>query len=141
GREALQAGKARRGAGKADAESIARVGAVLGQSLPDECLGLLIDKGFPRELEDTALRLHSAVMQGRIVWSKERLPEDGSVLVREVRSGRMMEAPFTQPEQIHDIDETRAALRQQIDREMSERSAVERRAMASLVGAFVGSNL
>ncbi|HZI94990.1 MAG TPA: HDIG domain-containing protein, partial [Patescibacteria group bacterium] len=141
GRAALQAGKARRVAGRTDPESVARVGAVLGQSLPEECLVLLIEKGFPRDFEETALRLQGSVMQGRIVASKERLPDDGSVLVREVRSGRMLEAPFAQLDEIRDIDETRAALKQQIDQELPERSGAERRAMASLVGAFVASNL
>jgi hypothetical protein len=130
-----------RAAARADAETIARLTAAVGQALPEEPLLLLIKWGFSQELEDSCVRTYSAIMQGRVVAQKEGLPSGGSIVVREVRPGVMEESALSRLDQIRDLDEARAALRVRLDAELREWTGAERKALASLLERYVSANL
>src|SRR5262249_19792443 len=137
GRAAL---KGRRGA-HADTETMTRVRAQLGEPIPDNALRTLIEQSFSPEAEAAALRIHAAMIQGRIVWSKKGLPEKGPIAIREVQPGMMTESAFDRLEQIHDLDEAHALLDQRVDQELPAWSPDQRKGMTALLDGFIVSNL
>ena len=137
GRAAL---KGRRGA-RVDADTMTRVRAQLGEPIPDNALRTLIEQSFSPEAEAAALRIHAAIMQGRIVWSRKGLPEKGAIAIREVQPEMMVEATFDRLDQIHDLDEAHALLAQRVDLELPDWPEPQRKGMTALLDGFIVSNL
>ncbi len=142
GREAM-AGIHRQGAAaqKPDPETLARVTAALGIELPANVLTMLVRHGFSEQTEDLAVKIQSAIAQGRIVGSKDGLPDRGAIVVREVRPGTTVESEYRRLDQIRDLGEARDAIRERIDAETPDWPEADRRALASLLDRFVTSNL
>jgi len=133
--------KGRRPQARPDVESLDRVRSSLIAPVPDDALRVLVEQAFSKEAEDAVMRVHAAVMQGRVVWSRQGLPETGAIVVREVRAGMMVESPLSRLDQVRDLDEARSAARQRMDQELPAWQTADRRALASLVESYVAANL
>ncbi|HEY3176098.1 MAG TPA: HDIG domain-containing protein [Candidatus Polarisedimenticolia bacterium] len=141
GREALDR---RRPGSRPDAGLLDRLREALPASqppIPDEGLSFLVRQAFSPELEAIAARVHSAVMQGRIVSSREELPRSGPIVVRNVAPGAVTESILDSTGSIRDMGDAREALRERISREAGGFGAADRRALATALGPFVGPNL
>jgi len=124
-----------------DAETQARVTAALGSDLPLNVLTMLLRREFSTETEDLAARVQAGITQGRIVGSKDGLPDSGAIIVREVRPDGATESEYRRLGQIRDLGEARAALREKIDAEAPDWPESDRRALATLLDRFVTTNL
>jgi hypothetical protein len=140
GRSALRELGVRRSA-RPDPGSIARVKAALGERLPDRTIALLITHGFSDEMEKLVLRLYATVAEGPIVDSRDRLPQAGSIAVREVRNGINAERELGSLDVVRDLEQARAMLSAQVDAEMPSWPGAERRALVSLLDEALLANL
>jgi len=138
GRAAVRAARKAR---RPEAAAVEGLRSALRQPLREDLVELLVDDGFSTSLQETALRIHSAAAQGRIVASRDGLPPSGPILVREVRSRMMVESPFAKLDQIRDMDQVRADLREKIDQGLAAWPTANRRALESLLEGFLAPNL
>ncbi|HKY31342.1 MAG TPA: HDIG domain-containing protein [Candidatus Polarisedimenticolia bacterium] len=124
-----------------DEEAIARLREALRSALPDRTVAMLAREGFSHDLEAVAVKLYGAAMQGLVVDSRDRLPDEGVVSVREVRPGSTTEYEFAQPSQIRDLSQARAAMAERVDRDLGDWPGADRRALLSLLDGYLISNL
>ena len=136
--------KERPRAGRPGNESIQALKRALPAGLPtlhDDVIAFLMEQGFSPALEEGLRRVHTQVMQGRIVRTRDGIPASGVLLLREVTRGTVSESTVGAPAQIRDLAEARAAIAEQLAREFPDRAPSQHKTLARMLDPFVVPNL
>ncbi|MGH9870614.1 MAG: HD family phosphohydrolase [Candidatus Polarisedimenticolia bacterium] len=120
---------------------VEKVKEAIGAPLPERTWSLLVSNGFSQELEDLVMRLHVTSMDDPVVDSLGRLPEKGSIAVREVRPAGVVEREVAVSDRIRDLEMARARLAALVNDELKTWPASDRRAMVSLLEEALLPNL
>ncbi|MFQ5701314.1 MAG: HD family phosphohydrolase [Acidobacteriota bacterium] len=143
GRAALQAveEESAKGSSTTTETELVAVRTAYGEAVSAEDFEWLAARGFSEDLEKLAVRVLSSIRQKRIVQRREDLPKEGAIAVREVRQREATEAELVRVDQIADLEQVRAAMRQRVRELTPNWSRKDRNALISLLGGFTVANL